>query len=53
MTQQAPPQSVTAYTHEAAYDSGHLKVGPIHEIYYEQYGKQDGLPGEDKVLDFR
>ncbi|KAI1161555.1 proline iminopeptidase [Nemania serpens] len=44
MTQQAPPQSATVYTHEAAYDSGHLKVGSIHEIYYEQYGKQDGLP---------
>ncbi|KAI1171910.1 proline iminopeptidase [Nemania sp. FL0916] len=35
---------VTGYTHEPAYDSGHLKVGSIHEIYYEQYGKKDGLP---------
>ncbi|KAI0977611.1 prolyl aminopeptidase [Xylaria arbuscula] len=35
---------VTPYSHEAAYDAGHLKVGSIHEIYYEQYGKKDGLP---------
>lgn len=34
-----------SYTHEPAYDSGHLKVDAIHEIYYEQYGKKDGLPG--------
>ncbi|KAI0517514.1 proline iminopeptidase [Xylaria bambusicola] len=39
------PQSTgTSYTHEPAWDSGHLKVGSIHEIYYEQYGKKDGLP---------
>jgi proline iminopeptidase len=47
MTQQAPPQT---YTHEAAYDSGHLGVGSIHEIYYEQYGKKDGLPGTFNFL---
>ncbi|KAF2970729.1 hypothetical protein GQX73_g2754 [Xylaria multiplex] len=41
MTEQSP---AAGYTHEAAYDSGHLKVGSIHEIYYEQYGKKDGLP---------
>ncbi|KAI3325202.1 prolyl aminopeptidase [Xylariaceae sp. AK1471] len=41
MAQQAPAQP---YTHEAAYDAGHLAVGSIHEIYYEQYGKKDGLP---------
>ncbi|KAI1347426.1 proline iminopeptidase [Xylaria sp. FL0043] len=45
MTPQASPQSiVTPYTHEAAYDAGHLKVGSIHEVYYEQYGQKDGLP---------
>ncbi|KAK5636014.1 hypothetical protein RRF57_011726 [Xylaria bambusicola] len=39
------PQSTgMPYTHEPAWDSGHLKVGSIHEIYYEQYGKKDGLP---------
>ncbi|CAJ2512369.1 Uu.00g053840.m01.CDS01 [Anthostomella pinea] len=32
------------YTHEPAYETGHLKVGSVHEIYYEQYGKKDGLP---------
>ncbi|KAI1150059.1 proline iminopeptidase [Nemania diffusa] len=44
MAQQASSQSVTGYQHEPAYDSGHLKVDDIHEIYYEQYGKKDGLP---------
>ncbi|GAP90518.1 putative prolyl aminopeptidase [Rosellinia necatrix] len=37
-----PP--ATGYTHEAAYDAGHLQVDSIHEIYYAQYGKKDGLP---------
>ncbi|KAI1260453.1 proline iminopeptidase [Xylariaceae sp. FL1019] len=32
------------YTHEPAYDAGHLEVSSLHEIYYEQYGKIDGLP---------
>ncbi|KAI1329024.1 prolyl aminopeptidase [Xylariaceae sp. FL0255] len=32
------------YTHEPAYETGYLKVGSIHELYYEQYGKKDGLP---------
>ncbi|KAI1126918.1 proline iminopeptidase [Nemania abortiva] len=40
----ATPQSVSAYTHEPAFDSGYLKVDATHEIYYEQYGKKDGLP---------
>lgn len=35
---------VSAYQHAAAYDSGHLPVGSIHKVYYEQYGKQDGKP---------
>ncbi|KAI0859492.1 prolyl aminopeptidase [Xylaria cubensis] len=38
-------QLTTGYTHEAAWESSHLKVDPIHEIFYEQYGKKDGLPG--------
>jgi hypothetical protein len=33
------------YRHNAAFDKGHLRVDPIHEIYYEQYGKEDGLAG--------
>ncbi|KAI0145046.1 proline iminopeptidase [Xylariaceae sp. FL1272] len=32
------------YTHEPAYDAGHLEVSSLHQIYYEQYGKKDGLP---------
>lgn len=32
------------YTHDDAYDSGFLPVGDIHQIHYEQYGKQDGKP---------
>ena len=26
------------------YDSGHLKVSDLHEVYYEQSGKKDGKP---------
>ena len=26
------------------YQSGHLKVSEIHQIYYEQCGKKDGKP---------
>ena len=26
------------------FDSGHLKVSDIHQIYYEQSGKKDGKP---------
>ncbi|KAI8949249.1 proline iminopeptidase [Xylaria longipes] len=44
MSQQASPQSVSGYAHEAAWESTHLRVDSIHEIFYEQYGKKDGLP---------
>ncbi|KAI0404000.1 proline iminopeptidase [Xylaria palmicola] len=44
MAEQTSPQSVAGHDHEAAYDTAHLKVDSIHEIYYEQYGKKDGLP---------
>lgn len=37
-------QQKAAHSHGPAYNSGHLQVGSIHEIYYEEYGKQDGLP---------
>jgi hypothetical protein len=33
------------YQHKAAFDKGHLQVDSIHEVYYEQYGKEDGLAG--------
>lgn len=36
---------MSAYTHSAAYDCGMLSVDDIHSIFYEQYGKQDGKPG--------
>lgn len=36
--------SSDGYTHEDAYDAGFLAVGDIHQIHYEQYGKQDGRP---------
>ncbi|KAK4543095.1 hypothetical protein LTR36_005872 [Oleoguttula mirabilis] len=34
----------SGYEHADPFDSGHLKVGPIHKIYYEQRGKRDGKP---------
>lgn len=34
------------HQHAAAFDIGHLPVGELHEVYYEQYGKKDGKPGE-------
>jgi hypothetical protein len=33
------------YHHTAAFDKGYLQVDSIHELYYEQYGKENGLPG--------
>ncbi|KAI0205329.1 prolyl aminopeptidase [Astrocystis sublimbata] len=44
MAQETSPQSVTGYTHDAAWESSYLKVDDIHELFYEQYGKKDGLP---------
>lgn len=32
------------YDHGDPYDSGFLPAGSIHQIHYEQYGKQDGKP---------
>jgi hypothetical protein len=45
------PQSVkpTGYSHADAWDAGWLKVDSIHEVYYEQYGKQDGKSGKAKM----
>lgn len=37
---------VTGHQHEDAWDQGWLMVDAVHEIYYEQYGKKDGKPGE-------
>lgn len=39
---------MVGYKHSSAYDSGHVAVSEIHSIYYEQYGKLDGKPGELK-----
>jgi proline iminopeptidase len=33
------------YEHEDAFDTGHLEVDETHKVYYQQYGKKDGLPG--------
>ncbi|UJO24506.1 Proline iminopeptidase [Fulvia fulva] len=32
------------YQHPPAWDSGHLPVGEVHRLYYEQYGQHDGKP---------
>ena len=32
----------TLYDPSEPYDTGRLKVSPIHEIYYEQCGNPDG-----------
>ena len=38
-------ESVEGYpTTEETFDSGWLKVSDLHEIYYEQSGKEDGNP---------
>lgn len=34
------------HEHEDAWDQDYLRVDDTHEIYYEQYGKKDGKPGE-------
>jgi len=46
---QAPPQ-VLGHEHSDAWDKSHLRVDDIHEIYYEQYGPEDGKPGKSKSL---
>jgi proline iminopeptidase len=33
------------YAHVDPYDIGFLQVDGIHNIYFEQYGAKDGLPG--------
>ncbi|KAF2127955.1 proline iminopeptidase [Dothidotthia symphoricarpi CBS 119687] len=38
-----PPQP-TGYEHDDAWDTDWLRVDEVHELYYEQYGKKDGLP---------
>jgi len=35
---------VEVYAHEPAFDRGMLRVSEIHQLFYEQYGKPDGLP---------
>lgn len=34
--------------HAVAYDRGYLSVGDIHKLHYEQYGNQNGKPGESR-----
>lgn len=33
------------YAHSPAFDSGHLAVSKLHQIYFQQFGKPDGKPG--------
>lgn len=37
---------VDGHQHEDAWDRGWLRVDDVHEIYYQQYGKKDGKPGQ-------
>lgn len=32
------------YEHDECFDSGYLKVSDIHELYYERYGNENGIP---------
>lgn len=41
---QAP--QVQGYEHADAWDTNWLRVDETHELYYEQYGKQDGKAGK-------
>lgn len=34
------------YQHEDAWNVDWLRVDDVHELYYQQYGKKDGKPGE-------
>ena len=34
----------SGYSHSEAFGAGFLSVGSIHQLHYEQYGKQDGKP---------
>lgn len=36
---------IDGYAHDNAWDTNWLRVDDTHELYYEQYGKQDGKPG--------
>jgi proline iminopeptidase len=40
------PAAVPGYQHEDAWEQDWLRVDDTHEVYYEQYGKKDGKPGE-------
>lgn len=37
---------MSAYTHGSPFDEGMLPVGNIHQMYYAQYGRKNGLPGK-------
>jgi len=34
------------YAQSTPFDEGYLPVGDIHQLFYQQYGKKDGKPGE-------
>jgi proline iminopeptidase len=39
------PQDVKGYQHDEAWDVNWLRVDDVHELYYRQFGKKDGKPG--------
>jgi len=41
---------VTGYEHADAWEQDWLKVDDTHEVYYEQYGKKDGKPGNLNLI---
>ncbi|KAF1349488.1 proline iminopeptidase [Lizonia empirigonia] len=46
----AQAAEVTGYTHDDAWDADWLRVDETHELYYEQYGKQDGKAPYSKAV---
>lgn len=45
---QAP--QAQGYEHADAWDTNWLRVDETHELYYEQYGKQDGKASTEKHI---
>lgn len=41
---------ISGYKHDGPFDSDFLAVDTIHQIHYEQYGRENGKPG--RVLAF-
>lgn len=37
---------MSGYAPSTPFDEGYLPVDEIHKLFYQQYGKKDGKPGE-------